>query len=207
MTRPGEVQTDIQAFHQILDRLTNEVGTLINLAGTAQSQGAFGSSAPFWAIVRMMMPIAESLGDLIYQDESTSANLVNVLENRFEAVRSGYRGKSSVIAILYRHGLAHQDELRCLTTKGRVVVWSLSFGEPAKHLHVERIEQNQWMIHMDLHAFYEDLVKVCEACLTENWKGNVKDRYNSWLDYNLDINKRGKVNKVAVAEIAAFQTD
>lgn len=155
----------------------------------------------------MMMPIAESLGDLIYQNKTTAANLVDVLENRFEAVRTGYRGKSSVITILYRHGLAHQDELRCLKTKGRVVVWSLSFGDPAKHLHVERIEQNQWMIHMDLHAFYEDLVKVCEVCLTESWNGDVMDRYNSWLYYNLDVNDTGKVNKAAVAEIAAFQMD
>src|SRR5829696_1971553 len=62
--------------------------------------------APFWSLVRMMFPVAESLGDLIYRrDNATAQNLRAVLENDFEEVRTGYRGKSALLALLYRHSL------------------------------------------------------------------------------------------------------
>lgn len=186
MPRPGEVSTDAQAFEQILGRLRGEVGTIIKLTEAAKGRGEFGTSAPFWALVRTMMPIAESLGDLVYQSSSTSANLVRVLENEIEAIHPGYRGKAAVIAVLYRHGLTHHDELRCLQTAGRELVWSLSFGARNDHLRITSNGAGHWGLHFDLHAFYDDLVMLCESCLARSWGGTVKDRYNSWLDHNLD---------------------
>ena len=90
--RPGEVTSDQQAFQQILGRLEGEVGTLITVVTESKQRGYFPNTAPFWALVRMMFPIAESVGDLIYlNDQSTVQNLISVLENDFEAVRTGYR--------------------------------------------------------------------------------------------------------------------
>ncbi len=195
MPRPGEVATDAQAFQQILGRLRGEVGTLIDLATKAQQQGAFGTSAPFWALVRIMMPIAESVGDLVYRRSSTSVNLISVLENDFEAAYSGYRGKAAIIAVLYRHGLTHHDELRCLQTAGRELVWYVSFNKPNAHLTIESDGAGHWWLHFDLHAFYRDLIAVCKACEERSWGGAVKDRYNSWLEHNLDTANGSAVNQ------------
>jgi hypothetical protein len=62
----------------------------------------------------MMFPIAESVGDLIYQETSSVRNLTQVLANQFEAVRLGYNDKAATLAILYRHSLTHQDEMQGL---------------------------------------------------------------------------------------------
>jgi hypothetical protein len=198
--RPGEVATDTQAFQQILVRLRDDVGTLIALTESAKQVGTIGSGAPFWALVRMMMPIAESIGDLVYR-KTPSANLICVLENEFEAVHPGYRGKAALIAVLYRHGLMHHDELRCLQTAGRELFWSLSFGIPKEHLRVSSDGAGHWGLHFDLHAFYGDLVAVGEACVARAWGGAVKDRYNSWLDHNLDT-ENGSAAKQARQEMA-----
>ena len=56
----GEVKSDEQAFRQILDRLEGDVGTILQLLVGSEK------TAPYWALVRMMFPIAESLGDLIH---------------------------------------------------------------------------------------------------------------------------------------------
>lgn len=202
MPLPGEILSDAQAFEQILGRLRGEVGKLLELATGAKQRGEFGTSAPFWAMVRMMMPIAESLGDLIYQKDSTSSNLISVLEHEFEAAHTGYRGRAAVIAVLYRHGLTHQDELRCLKTEGRELLWHLSFGLTSDHLRVTSNGAGAWWLHFDLHAFYRDLVAVCESCLARRWGGNVKERYNSWLEHDLDAPKSGASVKQARREIS-----
>ena len=80
--RLGEVQSDEQAFRQILGRLEGDVGTIVQLLPGS------GKTAP-WALVRMMFPIAESLGGLIYHMRSTAENLRSVLAREFEAVRQG----------------------------------------------------------------------------------------------------------------------
>jgi len=87
---PGAVRSDRQAFGQIATRFRDEVGRI-------QSRVNFvRGPVPFWALVRMMFPVAESLGDLIYRrDEATARNLRSVLENEFEQVRSGYAGKAT----------------------------------------------------------------------------------------------------------------
>src|SRR5262245_47225771 len=120
MPRPGEVASDKEAFQQILGRLEGEVGTMLKLIEVGRiEKGWFPNTAPFWSLVRMMFPIAESIGDLIYRKESTVQNLQSVLNTNFEAVRPGYAENSAVITMIYRHSLIHQDELRSLKTSGK----------------------------------------------------------------------------------------
>ena len=189
--RPGEVTSDQQAFQQILGRLEGEVGTLISLVNESKKCGYFPNTAPFWSLVRMMLPIAESVGDLIYRDSSTAQNLIRVLENDFEAVRRGYLGKAKILAQLYRHSLTHQDELRSLQTGGKECGWVVSFDGRAQHLKVTRTPPSV-SIQFDTTAFYDDLVAVCRAALAKNWNNEVKNRYNSWLTYDLDPEKKTK---------------
>jgi hypothetical protein len=59
---------------------------------------------PYWAFMRMMFPVDESLGDLNYRrNGATAQNLTSVLESEFEAIRTGYAGKAAVLTLLYRH--------------------------------------------------------------------------------------------------------
>ena len=144
---------------------------------------------PFWALIRTMFPIAESIGDLIHQDGSTGRNLTLVLQNQLEAVRQGYKDKANILAVLYRHSLMHQDEMRCLLTNKKEVVWVITFGVKGSHLEAKK-EGNDIAVQFDTTAFYEDLVKVVKAAQKEKWGGTVMQRYNSWLTLDLDADKR-----------------
>jgi hypothetical protein len=195
------VTSDQQAFQQILGRLEGEVGTLITVVTESKQRGYFPNTAPFWSLVRIMFPIAESVGDLIYRDPSTAQNLIRVLETEFEAVRPGYLGKAKILAQLYRHSLTHQDELRSLQTGGKECAWVVSFGGRVQHLKVTQ-QSPLVSIQFDTTAFYEDLVAVCRAALAKNWNDGVKNRYNSWLTYDLDPHKNRKSIADVIAEIA-----
>lgn len=198
--RPGEVTTDQQAFQQVLARLESDVGTLIRLVIEGKARGYFPNTAPFWALVRMMFPIAESIGDLIYRDSSTAKNLISVLETDFEVVRVGYFGKAKILAQLYRHSLIHQDELRSLRTGGKECRWEVSFGERIHHLKVTQVPPDI-RIKFDTTAFYDDLVAVCHSVQTKQWNDEVKNRYNSWLVYDLDPESNKKRIVEVISEI------
>jgi hypothetical protein len=194
------VTSDQQAFQQVLGRLEGEVGTLITVVTESKRRSLFPNTAPFWSLVRITVPIAESVGDLIYRDPSTAQNLIRVLETDFEAVRSGYLGKAKVLAQLYRHSLTHHDELRSLQTSGKECAWVVSFGERGQHLAVTR-RPPLVTIQFDTTAFYDDLLAVCRAALAKSWNGEVKTRYNSWLTYNLDPEKHRQRIADVIAEI------
>lgn len=203
--RPGQVENDAQAFSQILWRLENEVGQIVQLIVLGKTNfSMFKGTAPFWALVRMMMPIAESIGFLLYSETSTTQNLLNVLENEFTAVRSEYRGKSSILTLLYRHSLMHQDELRTMLSDGREVGWIVTFGVKDHHLEVCR-EGNYLSIHFDTTQFFEDLRHVCQRASNGNYDGKVAELYNSWLTLNLDRSRKN--HQKALEEINALWND
>ena len=76
MARPGRVSSDDQAFIQILGRLENDVGSIIRLVEMGRERGFFPGTAPFWSLVRMTFPVAESIGSLIHGHNSTVRNLL-----------------------------------------------------------------------------------------------------------------------------------
>ena len=194
--RPGEVTSDKQAFVQILNRLEGDVGTIMKLILNAKILGAaFKDTAPFWALIRMMFPIAESVGDLIHRQDSTVRNLTLVLQNQFG---TGYKDKANILAVLYRHSLTHQDEMRCLLTDKKEVIWIVTYGVKGSHLEV-KLEGNNITVHFDTTAFYDDLVKVVQAAEKGTWSGEVMNRYNSWL--TLDLDADAKKYKFAIKEI------
>jgi len=198
--RSGEVRSDDEAFTNILGRLENEVGGIISLVGKAKEQGAFPNTAPFWALVRMTFPIAESLGDLIY-DSAPTINLESILKNEFEAVRGGYAPIAATLAILFRHSLLHQDEVRALLTNGTEVNWQLGFGARKTHLRIAD-KGTYWEVQFDTTAFYEDLVEVWKRQIGKYSNGEMAARYNNWLALKLDSGD--KTHKRAITEIAAF---
>jgi hypothetical protein len=132
----------------------------------------------------------------------TSQALRDVLENQFEAVRSGYRGKAAMLACLFRHSLAHTDELRRLVTQGREVRWALSLSQQEDHLKMCSISPGVYKIRFDITAFYDDLVTVCRHAMGQSYAGKVMQRYNAWLTLDLDTAKPQTSDmRAAIAEI------
>jgi hypothetical protein len=201
MARPGQVSSDEQAFSQILSRLENEVGSIIQLVELGRPQGFFRGTAPLWSMLRMVFPVAESVGFLIRGHGSTVRNLREVLENEFEAIRPGYAGKSAPLALLYRHALTHQDELQSLQTGGRELGWVLSYGDTAHHLQVAQHGPTLWTLRFDTTTFYTDTVAVCRAARGQAWGGAVMDRYNAWLTCDLDAEQQNQGVRDAIAYI------
>jgi hypothetical protein len=155
----------------------------------------------------MMFPVVESLGDLIYRrDNQTAQNLRSVLDKEFEEVRTGYRGKSAVLALLYRHSLTHQDELRTIKSSGKEVGWMVTPFEDNHHLDIERTDSGILMIHFQPRSFYKDIVKVCEKAQHRRWGGEVKKRYNGWMTLDLDSSSTRNNSTITAArtEIAAL---
>jgi hypothetical protein len=205
MARPGQVASDDQAFQQILGCLENEVGTMLQLIEIGMHEkGLFSGTAPFWSLVRMLFPIAESIGDLIYRHDSSVRNLRSVLERDFEAVRPGYAGKSAALALLYRHALMHQDELQSLQTGERELGWQLSYRGRAEHLRVINHGPTLWSLRFDTTTFYEDTVAVCRASIGLAWGGAVMARYNGWLTCDLDAEQQNHGVRDAIAFIGGL---
>ena len=199
--RPGEVESDEQAFRKILGRLEGDVGTILKLISKGKKEGFFPNTAPFWAFMRMTFPIAEAVGDLIYRNDKTVQNLQSVLENEFEAVRSGYQGKAATLALLFRHSLTHTDELRTLVIGKREVGWWVSWSGQTDHLKLFPNVHGMDVIRFDTTAFYEDLVAVCHNAMGQSWSGQVMKRYNGWLTLDLDKTRETKIIKDAIAEL------
>lgn len=178
---PGTVGSDRQAFDQISARFRDEVGRISSRINFVRGP------VPFWALLRAMFPVAESLGDLIYRnDESTTKNLRSVLECEFESVRAGYAGKAALLAHRYRHALAHHDELRVVTSGGRSVGWGVNGEKSARHLEVRRVRGELFRLTFQPRAFYDDILAVCDRARGRSWNGEVMRRYNEWLTLDLD---------------------
>lgn len=183
------VGTDAEAFLQVRDRLQRDVGRIIRLEIIL---AWLTHTAPFWALARMLFPIAEAIGDLMYQ----SAGLVKGIEE-LKSIRPGYGGKAAILAQLFRHPLMHTDELRKVTTpNGKTVVWRLGFREPQIHLREERLDPDRIRISFDLTTFYHDLLALCANNASKSFGGRARDRYNAWLTRKLDPSE-----KQAIAEI------
>ncbi len=201
----GEVTSDKQAFDQIVARLKGDVGAIIKLVSVGKKQQLFENTAPFWALARIMFPVAEAVGDLIHQGTSVK-NLTSVLSREFEAERKGYAGKAACIALLYRHSLTHTDELRKIVNGTTEVQWRISYRENKKHLELVTKSPRIHRINFDTTAFYTDILAVCKAARRKSWAGSVVRRYNSWLILNIhkprkDLNWN---EKEALREIAKF---
>lgn len=152
-----------------------------------------------------MFPVAESLGDLIYRrDNATAHNLRSVLEIEFEAVRTGYRGKSALLALLYRHSLTHHDELRVISGAGKRVGWKVSGAEDSNHMKAVRTRPNSMTIEFQPRSFYADIIQVCNNAQRRRWSGRVRTRYNSWMLMDLDAVQSNSTVTAAKVELATL---
>jgi hypothetical protein len=183
------VHSDKEAFEKLLRDLTHDVGTIIKLIGPAGPATGFDppDAAPYGALIRMLFPFAESVGDLLYRTDNTSLNLKSVLENEFDGVRPGYKGKAASLLQLFRHSFTHTNAARVLLTpSNKRVGWQLTYQGQSSHLTVDRRDPNHPQVCFDTTAFYDDLAEVCRREAATQRHGKAKDRYNSWTELRLD---------------------
>jgi len=132
---------DIKALENIRNRLDSDVIALINLMAEAHLSGKKDNifskgHVPHLSLIRMAMPIAESVGALIYNDQSTTQNLLNIFSNELNKQNDNYGKFKNIIVMLYRHPLIHTDEMRAINVEGYHIGWSLDVSNPMKHLKV-----------------------------------------------------------------------
>lgn len=176
-----------EAYSAILDRLVSDVGPVWELINSRHY-------SPFWLLARSMMPIAESIGDLIYRD-STTQNLEKFIDNDLSKIRPIYKGKGAVIALLYRHSLMHQDLPRSIYAGNITIEWEIAFIDGRKHLitHSKDTLRRKCIMSFDLRTFYEDLLAILEQYEINGPRRGVASRYNSWSFLNLN-NYKGYSN-------------
>lgn len=191
--------SDKEAFDRMKARLEFDVGKII---GYFKSIIQPGDPVCFWAFLRMLFPIAESLGDLLYQNNNgTAKNLLDILEKDFVQYNKNYQELSAIISLLYRHSLIHQDEMRMIryqdkSKKWYFVTWSITFGLESLHLKIEKSDLDNTKIigmNFDITQFYKDLIKILEEKREISYNGKVAARYNSWQD--LEISEKGDSTK------------
>lgn len=186
-----------QAYQNILNRLVDDVGPVWELVNSRKY-------SPFWLLTRSMMPVAESIGDLIYKNESTSKNLEDLIENELATVRPIYRGKGALIAVLYRHSLMHQDEPRSLYCGNITIHWNVAFIDGRYHLKTSNKDtrRRSCIMQFDLRSFYEDLQQVLHNCIKYGPRKGVAKRYNSWSFLNIESTSYAKARKTLLKQQA-----
>ncbi|HOE74618.1 MAG TPA: hypothetical protein PLG93_01300 [bacterium] len=188
---------DAIAFQNIKKRLVDDVGRILSVID--------GQFSPFWAVARMLFPIAEAIGDLIYRDDhSTVKNLEQVFQYEFEEVRAGYKNKANLITQLYRHSLTHIDELRELKDGDLICTWYLALDRSANHLFSEKLGE-KIRINFDLLQFYDDIGCLLDRLIkkaTENvYGGKVGERYKSWTKLNISQGRRYEVARIELSNL------
>jgi hypothetical protein len=133
-----------------------------------------------------MMPIAESIGDLIYKTDPTK-NLELLIDNDLSKIRPIYKGKGTIISLLYRHSLIHQDEPRSIYAGNITIEWNLAFIDGRHHLLTlsKDTRRRVCVMSFDLRSFYEDLIALLELYKIKGPKRGVVTRYNSWTFLNI----------------------
>jgi len=195
--------TDQEAFLKVQGRLVGDVGHVIDLL-IADSRTNEAQPPPFWALLRMLLPIAESLGDLVYQEGETTENLRRIFAEELVSYSENYGKVAALLSLIYRHSLMHQDELRVIEFEGHTVVWSVGFPKDLEHLAVV-VQGDRIRIQFDAQEFYDDLVRLCDELSQREFGGAAGKRYDDWTHLELQRQASGVgLKQKAVAEIDAL---
>lgn len=96
--------TNPESIQNIRNRLKEDTGKSLQFIKIIDTIPIIHWS-PFWLIARSLFPIAESIGDLIYNNTSTIKNLIDLFENELAAINTSYENCSHIVPQLFRHSL------------------------------------------------------------------------------------------------------
>lgn len=198
--------SDKEVFEFIKWRLENDVGEIIKFTFLEREKGRDWMA--WWALFRMLFPIAEALGDLIHGEEKSSSNLYNILSKDLAIFNPSYSKVAALITLL-RHSFVHKDEIGIIHSNGKIITWKFSFGNEHRinHLKLEigRSQPPSRTIYFDTTQFYDDLISLCTNKIKDPTLG-AKERYEGWFMLNLDTQdeSRSAIKKQAKNEIRAL---
>ncbi len=189
-------QEDAEVFRRIQGRLNGEIGGLMDLVDekflSGDKSSYYGTgNFPYWSMLRSLLPIAESIGALLYDEPKSGDNLKNLLKNELKRYEEGYAKFPEVIVMLFRHPLIHTDEIRVIKS-GRIRIgWSLTAADSMRHMKVTKGDKRStYRINFSPRKFYENLSDLLEKCIynakKDHWKGVIAKRYIKWGSLNLD---------------------
>lgn len=197
---------DVKVLKNIQGRLVTEVGEILEIIENEWLSGGKSRFStgyfPYWSSLRMSMPIAESIGSLLY-NKNTSSNLIDFFQKEMAQINDGYGKFKYTISELYRHPLIHSDEMRGIQINKTHIGWSLDVSDRSKHLKIIKIQKKRsaYFVHFNPPQFYEDIESrlqnlILRAELNE-WNGKLAKNYDSWLRLNFndkDVQKGPKKN-------------
>lgn len=206
---------DKKVLVNIRNRLETDVIALTNLITEEYVSGRANNifckgHVPHWGLLRMTMPIAESIGALLYDNAGPSKNLIDTFSNEFSRLDINYDKFKNILVMLYRHPLVHTDELRSININGYHIGFSLDITNLAKHLKILKVKDKvqTYLIHFNHRQFADDIKSVLNGLIKRSdqneWEGQLADRYFKWTKLDLDDpeqRKRLKINKTAYDSI------
>jgi hypothetical protein len=118
----------------------------------------------FFALPRMLFPTITFLGAL-YRGEDDAKHAIQFMERFLGSVKPLYKDLSSIMYIVYRHGLTHTHMPKLLDVDGSIVGWQITFDE-AQHLQLTRMT-NYVRFSLGPYTLYSDLKLAIEAYIAE----------------------------------------
>ena len=132
----------------VRERLKNEVGIYYKLLADAHSKDPDFPKVGFWAGIRLMMPVIEALSSTLMRETSKDKRPKPVrFMQKYLNIEYPY-----LVWEIYRHSLAHTDEMRGASYKRKRVYWGVSIGID-DHFFVDG------QMNIDITKLYDDLLK------------------------------------------------
>lgn len=146
-TLETQQMTRTEFLEGALSRLKDDVGTILDLIvdHNSKNQRQIG----FWASVRMLMPIVESIARVVYEEPW------EFLENHLDVTTP------SLAWQMFRHSLTHGDLMRHAEWQGERVSWGIDLNGNG---HIIKSGQ----LHLDMKYLYEKLVGYLQTEITKN---------------------------------------
>lgn len=182
--------TASEAYEAVKKRLQGDAGRILWIINDHNAHKK-DKITPFWAIARMLFPIAEALGDLHFHD-SCGSPLPRIIKDKLNKQNPVYGQLPHTITQLFRHSLMHTDEMRVLRTSSGTMGWQLTLNGESKHLALDPHDDGTIILTFDLTQFYNDLLWLCDQLKEsdQSQDQNVVKKYNSWRIKDITSGKR-----------------
>jgi hypothetical protein len=203
--------TDAQAFHSVRENLRREVGAIFEYVEKQNPPVHI-----YWAFLRMLFPVAESIGDLAYRS-SPSANLLRILREEYIALNPNYGKVAALLIYIYRHSLIHSDALREIDFEDTKITWALIpnwltsghldlMGKASYDTTDPNNIKGSFLISIkfSVKQFYEDTLEVCNRMYNTSRKfnGDAGKQYDNWRTLHLERKvKNTNIETEAMTEI------
>lgn len=201
MTKPTKIHKTkvflLDQLNSIKKRLENEAGSYVEMLHVRnQTEPQVG----FFSMVRLIMPVIEHIGKVIYGNKSHSKiKLLKELGIEYPVL----------VWEMYRHSLIHNDEMRQITIGNQTVSWFISlrnadhyyeyYKNKVRNARTGKLLPKPIIIHLDMFTLYDSLHEFLTNQISEV-SPTKKVEIETEVVYKKTVkkNKSGKRKKVNV---------